>query len=301
MNLLAIADCLLSLAQIAKLPGYNCPFIVEEKVLQITGGRNPIVDLLLNEEQYVPNDTDLSALGTRTMIITGPNMGGKSSYIRQVALLCIMAQVGSYIPVKSAKCGVLDAIYTRMGASDDILSGCSTYMTELTETSEIIHNATSNSLVVIDELGRGTSTHDGTAIAYATLIYFIEQVQCFTLFVTHYPCLSQLEYKYPETVGNFHMSYIEDTNCSDVYKRVVFLYQMVQGRASGSYGLNVAALAGIPVEILSLARDKSKELQLGIWQSLSSTSSSQCTFHELMNTSNNDIQTVVKIIDNINI
>uniref|UniRef100_A0A4W6CD24 DNA mismatch repair protein MSH3 n=1 Tax=Lates calcarifer TaxID=8187 RepID=A0A4W6CD24_LATCA len=180
-----------------------------QRQIMIRDGRHPAIDLLMGEHnQYVPNQTELQGDARRTMIITGPNMGGKSSYIRQVALICVMAQMGSYVPASEARLGILDGIYTRMGASDNIYKGRSTFMEELTEASEIISRATERSLVILDELGRGTSTHDGIAIAYATLEYFIRDVKALTLFVTHYPPLCELERAYPAHVSNYHMAFL---------------------------------------------------------------------------------------------
>uniref|UniRef100_A0A8C7CFK7 DNA mismatch repair protein MSH3 n=1 Tax=Oncorhynchus kisutch TaxID=8019 RepID=A0A8C7CFK7_ONCKI len=207
---LATVDCLFSLAEVAKQRNYCRPVLCEgDRQIVIRDGRHPVIDLLMGEHtQYVPNNTELQGDGRRTLIITGPNMGGKSSYIRQVALVSIMAQVGSYVPATEARLGILDGIYTRMGASDSIYKGRSTFMEELTEASEIVTRATERSLVILDELGRGTSTHDGIAIAYATLEYFIRDVKSLTLFVTHYPPLCELEKVYPLHVGNFHMAFL---------------------------------------------------------------------------------------------
>ncbi|XP_059193474.1 DNA mismatch repair protein Msh3 isoform X4 [Centropristis striata] len=176
---LATTDCLFSLAEVAKQGDYCRPEVCEgHREIMIRDGRHPAINLLMGEHnQFVPNLTELQGDGRRTMIITGPNMGGKSSYIRQVALICVMAQMGSYVPASEARLGVLDGIYTRMGASDNIYKGRSTFMEELTEASEIISHATERSLVILDELGRGTSTHDGIAIAYATLEYFIRDTK----------------------------------------------------------------------------------------------------------------------------
>ncbi|XP_037634304.1 DNA mismatch repair protein Msh3 isoform X2 [Sebastes umbrosus] len=241
-----------------------------QRQILITDGRHPAIDLLIGEHhQYVPNVTQLQGDSRRTMIITGPNMGGKSSYIRQVALICVMAQMGSYVPASEARLGVLDGIYTRMGASDNIYKGRSTFMEELTEASEIIFRATERSLVILDELGRGTSTHDGIAIAYATLEYFIRDVKALTLFVTHYPPLCELERVYPEHVSNYHMAFLlnepdvaSDTDDGEVQPEfITFLYQLTEGAAGRSYGLNVARLADIPDAILHTAAHKARELE----------------------------------------
>ncbi|EOB01735.1 DNA mismatch repair protein Msh3, partial [Anas platyrhynchos] len=269
---LATIDCLFSLAQVAK-QGDCCRPVVQDnrQEIIIKNGRHPVIDVLLGEQdQYVPNTTNLSGDGERVMIITGPNMGGKSSYIKQVALITVMAQIGSYVPAEESTIGVVDGIFTRMGAADNIYKGRSTFMEELTDTAEIIRKATSRSLVILDELGRGTSTHDGIAIAYATLEHFITDVESLTLFVTHYPSVCELEKIYPEKVGNYHMAFLVNEEESGEQKGseeeenpefITFLYQITKGVTARSYGLNVAKLADIPEEILKKAAHKSKELE----------------------------------------
>ncbi|VDI57396.1 DNA mismatch repair protein MSH3 [Mytilus galloprovincialis] len=233
------------------------------------------------------------------MIITGPNMGGKSSYIKQVALITILTQIGSYVPAESAEMGIVDAVYTRMGASDEIYKGRSTFMVELQEASDIMLKATPRSLVILDELGRGTSTHDGVAIAYATLDYFIKQVKCLTLFVTHYPVLSELEQTYPNIVQNHHMSFMVNEDSGkrgdeDSSNVVTFLYQLVSGCAGKSYGLNVARLASIPQDILNTAAKKSQEFHNLIvmkrereeeFRNIYSTEDTKVLYQSLQNTS----------------
>ncbi|XP_049722674.1 DNA mismatch repair protein Msh3 isoform X2 [Elephas maximus indicus] len=265
---LATIDCIFSLANVAKQGNYCRPTLQEGRKIIIKNGRHPVIDVLLGE-QYVPNNTNLSGDSERVMIITGPNMGGKSSYIKQVALITIMAQIGSYVPAEEATVGIVDGIFTRMGAADNICKGQSTFMEELTETAEIIRKATSQSLVILDELGRGTSTHDGIAIAYATLEHFIRDVKSLTLFVTHYPPVCELEKSYSQQVGNYHMGFLvnEDESKDDPGKEeqipssVTFLYQITRGIAGRSYGLNVAKLADVPGEILKTAARKSKDLE----------------------------------------
>lgn len=208
VSCLAQLDCLLSLSVASSQPAYVKPVYKEERSIYVKNGRHPIVEKLIT---YVPNDIHFENTQT-AMILTGPNMGGKSSYIRQVALICMMGQIGLYVPAESATLCMLDAIYTRMGASDNMVKGESTFMVELHETSDIMKHATSRSLVILDELGRGTSTHDGQAIAYATLRYFIEQIQSITLFVTHYPSMSQFAALYPNHANNYYMDYIEEMN-----------------------------------------------------------------------------------------
>nr|XP_034348126.1 DNA mismatch repair protein Msh3 [Arvicanthis niloticus] len=267
---LATIDCIFSLAKVAKQGNYCRPTLQEEKKIIIKNGRHPMIDVLLGEhDQFVPNSTSLSQDSERVMIITGPNMGGKSSYIKQVALVTVMAQMGSYVPAEEATIGIVDGIFTRMGAADNIYKGRSTFMEELTDTAEIIRKATPQSLVILDELGRGTSTHDGIAIAYATLEYFIRDVKSLTLFVTHYPPVCELENCYPEQVGNYHMGFLvtedeskqESGDMEQMPDSITFLYQITRGIAARSYGLNVAKLADMPGEILTKAAHKSKELE----------------------------------------
>ncbi|XP_061477653.1 DNA mismatch repair protein Msh3 isoform X1 [Rhineura floridana] len=269
---LATVDCIFSLAEVAKQGDYCRPVIKDGRSeIVIKNGKHPVIDVLLGEqEQYVPNDTHLSEDGQTVMIITGPNMGGKSSYIKQVALITVMAQIGSYVPAKEARVGIVTGIFTRMGATDNIFKDCSSFMEELTDTADIIRKATSSSLVILDELGRGTSTHDGIAIAYATLEHCIRDVGSLMLFVTHYPPVCELERAYPRQVGNYHMAFLVNEDDSEQLKGsedeenlefVTFLYQITRGVAGRSYGLNVAKLADVPDEILKKAANKSKELE----------------------------------------
>ncbi|XP_076055515.1 DNA mismatch repair protein Msh3-like [Oratosquilla oratoria] len=262
---LATLDALNSLACIAQSHGYCRPVVEEEGgILQITGGKHPVVSQLkTGDEQFVANDTNMEVSGKRVMLVTGPNMGGKSCYMRQVALLALMAQVGSFVPAESMHLSVLDGIYTRMGASDEIYSGRSTFMVEVGETSDIMKQATNKSLVILDELGRGTSTHDGVAIAMGTLEYFLKETKCLTIFVTHYFPLTDFEKYYPEHVGNYHMSFIvseEESQAHDI-DVVTFLYQLTEGSAGQSYGLNVARLANLPHSVLVRAASMSKDLK----------------------------------------
>ncbi|BFZ02121.1 hypothetical protein BsWGS_05160 [Bradybaena similaris] len=262
---LASLDCLMSLATTAGQGSFCRPHLDDDRAhIEIKQGRHPIINALsLGQGQFVPNDTHLDADGQRVMVISGPNMGGKSSYIRQVALISIMAQIGSYVPAESASLGVIDAIYTRMGASDEIFQGRSTFMVELQEAAEIMAEATDKSLVILDELGRGTSTYDGVAIAHASLEYFIQKYRCLVLFVTHFPMMSEFQLAYHDQVHNFHMAFLlhegEKDNLSGV-EPVTFLYQLSDGAAAESYGLNVARMAEIPDDILSIAARKSREI-----------------------------------------
>ena len=275
INVLSELDCLLSFATVSVSAGYVRPVIVEgERVLDVEGLRHPMSELSV--PSYVPNDCQMSESGERLMLITGPNMGGKSSYIRSVALLVLMAQVGVYVPATSAKLSVFDAIHTRMGARDSLHTGHSTFLLELAETQHIISHATPRSLLIFDELGRGTSTHDGVAIAFACMEFIINQLHAFTMLVTHYHVMSRLADTHHGTVGVYHMSFLsdarraaaaagsgsggedgkEDGMVADVVLDdvdVVFMYSLVAGVAPRSFGLNVARLAHVKEEVVQHA------------------------------------------------
>ncbi|XP_074557453.1 DNA mismatch repair protein MSH3 [Curcuma longa] len=264
---LAALDCLHSLAIVSRSENFVRPVFVgddEPNQIHISLGRHPVLGSTLGDN-YVPNDTKLHAEREYCQIITGPNMGGKSSYIRQVALIAIMAQVGSYVPATSAKLHVLDAIYTRMGASDSIQQGKSTFFEELAETSHILHNCSSRSLVIIDELGRGTSTYDGVAIAYATLHSLLNWKKCMVLFVTHYPKIVDIQKEFQGSVGAYHVSYLTSKKPLDItdseticgerlsLEEVTFLYKLVPGALDKSFALNVAKLAQLPSSCIARA------------------------------------------------
>ncbi|KAG8623561.1 hypothetical protein KVT40_008537 [Elsinoe batatas] len=259
---LATLDCLLSLAEVSSLPGYSKPeFTTGETAIEVTGGRHPMVEQLLLDT-YVPNDISLSASTTRALLVTGPNMGGKSSYVRSVALISIMAQIGCFVPATSARLSLLDAIFTRMGAFDNVMKGESTFMVELNETSDILKQATPRSLVILDELGRGTSTHDGVAIAQAVLDYMLRECKSLTLFITHYQALARMAEQWPDgELRNVHMKFTEAEG-ERGEKEVTFLYEVGEGTAHRSYGLNVARLAGLPGGIIEVAKVKSRELEV---------------------------------------
>ena len=261
LQALATLDCLLSLATIANQPGYVKPEYTNESCISVEQGRHPMVEQLLLDA-YVPNDTELASDGTRALLITGPNMGGKSSYVRQVALIAIMGQIGSYVPAESARLGMLDAVFTRMGAFDNMMAGESTFMVELSETSDILKQATTKSLVILDELGRGTSTHDGVAIAQAVLNYVVRDKKSLTLFITHYQNLSSLAKGFEKgELKNVHMKF---TETGDAGQDITFLYEIGEGVAHRSYGLNVARLANVPESVLEVAAVKSKELEYDV-------------------------------------
>lgn len=247
---LATIDCLCSFAEVAQKNGYCRPEVNAEDNVRIKNGRHPVVEAQSNAVKFVPNDTDLDTEENRMLIITGPNMAGKSTYMRQVALITLMAQTGSFVPASEAVIGVVDRIFTRVGASDDLASGQSTFMVEMSELANIINNATKRSLIILDEIGRGTSTFDGLSIAWSVVehISSSESIGAKTLFATHYHELTELEGKI-EGVKNYCIS-VEEKG-----KDIVFLRKIIRGGANGSYGIHVARLAGIPENILQRSEE----------------------------------------------
>ncbi|MDA8381617.1 MAG: DNA mismatch repair protein MutS [Betaproteobacteria bacterium] len=248
---LAEADVLASLAERAQTLGLVAPEYAEEPVLDIREGRHPVVETQV--DTFVANDTVLGR-ARRMLLITGPNMGGKSTYMRQTALITLLACCGSYVPAKSARVGPIDQIFTRIGASDDLAGGRSTFMVEMTETANILHNATDKSLVLLDEIGRGTSTFDGLALAYACARALAERNRAFALFATHYFELTRLAEEL-RAVANVHLDAVEHRD------RIVFLHSVQEGPASQSYGLQVAALAGVPPAVIQAARRRLVQLE----------------------------------------
>lgn len=265
---LALLDCLLSLASVAQQPGYCKPTFSDSPGISITAGRHPMVEQLLLDN-FVPNSIDLAGNATRGLLITGPNMGGKSSYVRSVALIAIMAQIGSYVPAEACELGLLDAVFTRMGAFDNMMKGESTFMVELSETSDILKQATPRSLVILDELGRGTSTHDGVAIAQSVLQHMVMVQKSLTLFITHYQSMARIADSMNVADGeakplkNVHMTFTENTasKADAAEKEITFLYEVGEGVAHRSYGLNVARLAGLPKSLLDEAARRSKAME----------------------------------------
>ena len=255
-HIIATTDVLLSLAQTAYKNNFTMPEISDNGKIEITDGRHPVVEKMSKNSMFVPNDTLLNNDDDRMIIITGPNMAGKSTYMRQVALITLMAQIGSFVPAKSAKIGIVDKIFTRVGASDDISSGQSTFMLEMTEVSHILKNATSKSLIILDEIGRGTSTFDGLSIAWAVVEYIQNKhkIGAKTLFATHYHELTELEEEL-DGVKNYRIA---------VKKRgddITFLRKIVRGGADDSYGIEVAALAGVPKEVINGAKKILKKIE----------------------------------------
>ena len=245
---IASLDAICSLAEVALLFNYCRPTLHDGSRLVIQDGRHPVLDQSLVEEKFVPNDVELDGEGSRLHIITGPNMAGKSTYIRQVALIVLMAQIGGYVPAARAEIGLVDRIFTRVGASDDISRGQSTFMVEMNETASILNNATERSLVILDEIGRGTSTFDGLSIAWSVAEYLHDRVKARTLFATHYHELTELEMTRPG-VKNFNVAVREWND------QIIFLRKIIPGGADKSYGIQVARLAGLPATVIGRAKE----------------------------------------------
>lgn len=256
-RILAQLDVLCSLAEAAARYGYTKPTVDESVIISIKEGRHPVVERMMPEgELFVPNDVSLGGDGERLLIITGPNMSGKSVYVRQVALITLMAQVGSFVPAREARIGLVDRIFTRIGATDEIAKGRSTFLVEMGETAHILHNATPRSLIILDEVGRGTSTYDGMSIAWAVAEYIHNRIKARTLFATHYHELTELE-EYLEGVKNYSLAVAEEGG------KIIFLRRVVQGGAGKSYGIQVARLAGLPEEVTERAREILEKAEKG--------------------------------------
>ncbi|MFT4672998.1 MAG: DNA mismatch repair protein MutS [Pseudohongiellaceae bacterium] len=245
-------DVLISFAERAVNLDYCCPILSDTTGISIDGGRHPVVEQV-SSDSFVGNDVELND-ESRMLIITGPNMGGKSTYMRQTALIVLLSLCGSYVPAKSAKLGPIDRIFTRIGSSDDLAGGRSTFMVEMTETANILHNATADSLVLMDEIGRGTSTFDGLSLAWAAAVFIAQELRAYTLFATHYFELTSLPENY-SSIRNVHLDAIEHGN------GIVFLHAVKSGPANQSYGLQVAQLAGIPNSVIASARRKLELLE----------------------------------------
>jgi DNA mismatch repair protein MutS len=268
-RVLAELDGCAALAEAAAKNDYNRPEVTEDAALDIREGRHPVVERFLEDERFVPNDVCLEQ-GEIIRIITGPNMSGKSTYLRQTGLLCLMAQIGSFVPARSARIGLVDRIFTRIGARDEIHAGQSTFMVEMVETANILHHATPRSLLIFDEVGRGTSTYDGVAIAWAVIefIHHHPRLRARTLFATHYHELIRLADLLPG-VRNYNVSVAEEGG------KVVFLHRIVPGGADRSYGIHVAQLAGMPRPTIARAEEILKEFEQGTAQNASQESPRQ--------------------------
>lgn len=255
-NVISKLDVLASFATVAEDLNYVKPTITEDGVIDIKGGRHPVIEKMLPSGGFVENDTYLNKEQDRLSIITGPNMAGKSTYMRQVALITLMAQVGSFVPASQASIGIVDKIFTRVGASDDLSMGQSTFMVEMMEVANILKEATSNSLIILDEIGRGTSTYDGLSIAWAVATYIADKEKCGakTLFATHYHELTELE-KQQEGIKNYSIAVKEKG------EDIIFLRKIVEGGTDESYGIHVAKLAGVPAPVVKKANEILKSLE----------------------------------------
>jgi DNA mismatch repair protein MutS len=253
-DVLAALDVLASLAELAAARQYVRPLLADEPVLEVEAGRHPVLDQTLPPGTFVPNDIRLGPDGGRFWLITGPNMAGKSIFIRQNALITLMAHVGSFVPAKAARVGVTDRIFTRVGASDELSRGQSTFMVEMTEAANILNNATAKSLVILDEIGRGTSTYDGVSLAWAITEHLHDAVGCRALFATHYHELAQLADTLPQ-LRNYNVLVREQD------EGIVFLHRIAPGSADKSYGIHVARLAGVPAAVLDRAAAVLAELE----------------------------------------
>jgi len=257
-SLVADLDALASLADVAERYKYICPQVDDEDEIAITDGRHPVVERMPLTHGFVPNDICLDTRRNKLLIISGPNMAGKSTYIRQVALIVLMAQMGSFVPAVQARIGVVDRIFTRIGAADSLAKGQSTFMVEMTEVANILQHASSRSLIILDEVGRGTSTFDGLSIAWAVAEYLhdAKQLGARTLFATHYHELTDLS-RTKEGVKNYNVA------VKEIGERIIFLRKIVEGSANRSYGIQVAQLAGVPAEVIARAREILRNLEKG--------------------------------------
>ena len=256
-RIIAEIDGLSSLASVALQNNYRKPRITTDGSIKISEGRHPVIEKMISSGTFVSNDTFIDNKKDQMLLITGPNMAGKSTYMRQVALIVLMAQIGSFIPAKEASISICDKIFTRIGASDDLAAGKSTFMVEMCEVSNILKNATNNSLVLLDEVGRGTSTYDGLSIAWAVIEHICSKkgIRCKTLFATHYHELIRLEGKI-KGVKNYSVA------VKKIGEEIAFLRKIVSGGADDSYGIEVAKLAGLPDEVTSRAKEILKDLEV---------------------------------------
>jgi DNA mismatch repair protein MutS len=251
---LAQLDVLAGIADLARRQGYCRPELTQECVLELRDARHPVLERMAAAGSLVPNDALAGDRFGSVLLVTGPNMAGKSTYIRQVALITIMAQMGSFVPAAQARIGVADRVFARVGASDELARGMSTFMVEMTETARILNTATARSLVILDEIGRGTSTYDGISLAWSIVEYIHDEIGCRTFFATHYHELTELD-KPLAGVRNWNVAVREFED------HIVFLYKIVPGAADKSYGIHVAKLAGVPRSVTERAADILEELE----------------------------------------
>ena len=293
---IAELDVLLSFSTVAMENNYTKPIVSKNNnCIEIIGGRHPVVEIINKSEEFIANDTIMNTSDARTMIITGPNMAGKSTYMRQVALIVLMAHIGSFVPAQSAKMGLTDKIFTRIGASDDLSSGQSTFMVEMSEVSTILNNATDNSLIILDEIGRGTSTFDGLSIAWSVIEYISKNLTAKTLFSTHYHELTELE-GLLDGIKNYKISVKEFNNS------IIFLRKIVRGGANKSFGIEVASLAGLPNDVLTRAREILRILEENDLTRESKITSALDKDYAIKSEQNNkNIKNILAVLEDLNI
>jgi DNA mismatch repair protein MutS len=293
--LIAEIDVYRSFAEVADKNGYVCPEVDLSYDLIIKDGRHPVVEKFVTDSYFVPNDTTLDVNDNKVMIITGPNMAGKSTYMRQVAIITIMAQIGSFVPAKDARIGVVDKVFTRVGASDDLASGQSTFMLEMNEVATILKNATKRSLIIYDEVGRGTSTFDGMAIARSVVEYtYSKKIGAKTLFATHYHELTDMEDAFPGIV-NYNIAAKKRGDS------ITFLRKIIRGGTDDSYGIEVAKLAGVPNEVVKRAREILKDIEEGshiaVGHNVTKKNDDTDLFAGFMSSVNDDVADKLRAID----
>jgi len=287
---IAELDVLNNLAERAETLNLTAPELSNTPGMTIKDGRHLVVEQV-SENPFVPNDTVFNN-DRRMLVITGPNMGGKSTYMRQTALIALLAYVGSYVPASMAMIGPIDRIFTRIGASDDLASGRSTFMVEMTETANILHNATAHSLVLMDEIGRGTSTIDGLSLAWATAEYIARTLKAFTLFATHYFELTSLA----DHLSALHNVHLDATEHGD---QIIFLHAVKEGPANQSYGLQVAKLAGVPQHVIQSAKQKLQELETQSFSQVRENSPAQTSLFDMQDTPTKTIHPALEQLERI--
>lgn len=303
-KIVSILDVLTNFAELAYYNNYHRPEVFDDLKIEIKGGKHPVIEKMMTGESFIPNDTHFSEKNERILLITGPNMAGKSTYLRQVGLIILMAQIGSFVPAASAKISIVDKIFTRVGASDNLALGQSTFLVEMIETANILHNATPKSLILLDEIGRGTSTFDGLSIAWAVVEYLHENkdVAAKTLFATHYHELTELAELFP-AVKNYNIT------AKEWKDKVIFLRKVVPGSADQSYGIQVAKLAGIPNIVLNRAREiladleKNEYKQNGLFEKTKrgKKSATQTDFYEFLAQKTNKERMILNELEEINL
>ena len=299
-KIVAYSDCLLSFSETSKAYNYSKPIIDESDNFEVIDGRHPVIEHTLEESKsYIPNDIRINKTDQQILMITGPNMSGKSAILRQTALISILAQMGSFVPAKKLKMGFLDKIFTRVGASDNISQGESTFMVEMLEAASIVNNLSNRSLILLDEIGRGTSTYDGISIAWAiTQFVHDHSTKAKTLFATHYHELNMMCDKF-KRVKNFNIQ-IKETD-----KDIIFLRKLIPGGSAHSFGIHVAKMAGMPSEIIKISKNILKSLEKSHGENkdiqINESSEMQLTFFDMENKNYEEFKDELEAIDTDNI